>query len=570
MQPINESRKRRLEATLGALGRGLAGPALFALALALAVPAFAGDPGSEAGSIETLGTLKLELDANLSQFQFVPVDGALDTETQVVFDQKIIKRSNGCKLGLTPPEESPPAPPGGGAELVSFANSATVPGLDAGKFAIGGRDGKGTGCGQWDFGEGGRIDMLGGQVPLIVGGRVQLQVEAKQNASVQLDFFLKLDDEAGTEILAGTRYLLTGSGTLNPPLDVSNACGGTTSGCELVAELLPKSDGGPDAGTGDDGLWEMDSVPPHNVEVFRILQNSDGSAGAISLKGGGEYTGQPGDLDDPASNRSEWNIIAADGILDCFDGFDTNGLVGRRLANVGGVCGDLIPYTASFDGSEAEFVADNGAQAATYKFDLNWLIEQASGLNIAPSKITFRDDFAIDCESSDPPTCFDLELCTGTSVRACSGGELDTCLEDADCVDQVCSDDVTLVCTEDSDCTAGTCGPQTCEFVELIPSETRCSDDNTVCAVDGDCGAGASCAPGFEDLDSGLGGTQYGCVAERVIQHLGTVSRCSGTEDSCEIDGDCTAGTCEPIEDAIDVDECIFVEGDLKMSRKTR
>jgi hypothetical protein len=102
----------------------------------------------------------------------------------VIFDQKIIKNNLGCVLGLAPPSDEFT----GGTPLVSIAaNSPSEAGIDAGKFALGVRTHKGTGCGQIEHDE---IFTLASE-PTASGKRLLLgdarvQIEAKQDVSARV------------------------------------------------------------------------------------------------------------------------------------------------------------------------------------------------------------------------------------------------------------------------------------------------------------------------------------------------------------------------------------------------
>ena len=125
--------------------RGLL-PALATLGvLVLAHPAIAG----QQGNLEPVGQLLLELDSATSQFRLDDGDGATTDPAQQIFDQKALKSRDACLLGLAPDGSNPTDPDA----LVSLAASPTDWGIDTGKLALGGRTGKGTGCGQLEFGE---------------------------------------------------------------------------------------------------------------------------------------------------------------------------------------------------------------------------------------------------------------------------------------------------------------------------------------------------------------------------------------------------------------------------------
>ncbi len=540
-------RTRAIETALATLGT-----------LALAVPALAGDQG---GNLESIGTLVLELGPDVSQGsragQFRLDDGDPQTTDryQVIFDQKVIRNNLSCLLGLAPSVQFPPDHPDtkafqGDAELVSLAGSVPVAGIDVGKFAIGGRDGKGTGCGQLSGGEIGRLDVGS----LLLAGPMQLQVEAKQNAAMQLSFLLRrrlpdadcadlgVSPPCFEETPVGTpRYLVTGNAAQNPPPEVAAACGCAAGDTACVAAcvcqpttanpglcdsstvtgILDRADGGPDSGNQDDGIWRIGNSPAHNAEVYRILQNSDGSAGAVSLKGGGEY---------PAPTlavRSTWTAFEADGVLACGDPFfNDDGTVTGSRTNAG-ECASPIPYDLEFDGEEVVFnVRDTSNQGTAFAFKVRFDQEAApGGFPISPTILSYA---ATGVSCSDPPpvpedgppfseACIPLDLCVGTPIRQCADGN---------------------ACVIDTDCAVGGC-----QLVDLLPP-----------------------ALGFPDQVEGNQTLEYGCVCEENVVYLGPVcadgSSCDPQGAACADESAC--------EDKIRVDQCLFFTGDAFLSRKGR
>ena len=483
----------RCRSGLETLGAGLVALAL----LAPAAPASAG----QAGNLQPVGTLLLELDATTSQFRLDDGDGdASDDRVQLIFDRKIIKPNDACLVGLTPPD--PPDP----NSLVSLEDSPTAWGIDTGKLALGGRTKKGNGCGQVEFGEISRLE-----VNSLLLTDTSIQVEAKQNASARVTLIL---DDGTTETVVGTRYLLSGRAVDNPPAEVAAAPPG-----DVTVILANRPDGGPDSGQQDDGFWVF-SAPFHNVEVYEILTNSDGTQGKLSIKGGGEFP-------IPSANRSTWLAFEPDGLLACSDPFATEGVTGNRTNE--GTCVARVPYELGFDGEEVTFnVLDTANQGAAYAFRVRFDSEAAAH-PIDPTILSY-DPAGVDCTGVDlqngpfTEACIPLTLCLGTPIRRCSN-------------------DLDLGCQEDIDCGTG----NSCRLVDLLPP-----------------------AGGFPDLvepsNDPADTDEYGCVCEEDVLYLGPGLCDDGS--SCEQSADCTDGsTCQ---DQIAVDQCLFAIGDLKMSRKTR
>jgi len=466
----------------------------------LALPGSA--PAGQQGNLEPAGKLLLELDTEVSQFRLDDGNAATADPVQQIFDQKILKSNNACLVGLRPDGSDPTDP----NALVSLADSPTAWGIDAGKFALGGRSGKGTGCGQLEFGEIARFE-----INALLITNASLQVEAKQNAAAKVTLIL---DDGVAQTVVGTRYLLSGKAASNPPAEI------TAAPPEHVSTILAnRPDGGPDSGENDDGFWNF-AGPFHNVEVFEILTNSDGSQGKLSLKGGGEYA-------NPSANRSEWTAFDPDGLLFCDDGFSNEAgtVTGSRTNN--GACLSRVPFDLEFDGEEMTFnVLDPDDQGAAFAFRVQFDAEAA--VHPIPRTILAYSPDGVDCTNvdlEDPSTftdaCIGLALCVGTPVRLCADGS--SCQQDADCADG-----------------------STCRLSDLLPP-----------------------AGGFPDLVAESATTvEYGCICEEDVLYLGP-GVCSDGR-GCATDSDCTdGGTCALFsEDRIAVEQCIFALGDLKTTRK--
>lgn len=474
-------------------------PTLAALALlVLASPA----PAGQQGNLQPVGRLLLELDTATSQFRLDDNDGATADPTQLIFDQKILKAKNACLMGLTPDGSNPTDPDA----LVSIADSPTDWGIDTGKLALGGRTGKGTGCGQLEFGE-----VLRFQTNSLLLTNANIQVEAKQDASAKLTMFL---DDGVDVTFVGTRYLLSGRAASNPPAEVVAA-----PPEHVITILANRPDGGPDSKQQDDGFWIIEA-PFHNIEVFEILTNSDGTTGKLSIKGGGEFA-------DPSANRSEWIAYDPDGLLFCEDGFSTGEGAATGSRTNEGTCISRIPFEFDFDGEEMTFnVLDPDDQGAAFAFRVRFDAEPAE--HPIPRTVLAYSPDGVDCtgvdledQSTFTDACIGMTLCVGTPVRLCADGS--GCQEDTDC-------------TDDS----------TCRLSDLIPP-----------------------SGGFPDLvDESATTLEYGCICEEDVLVLGPGLCDDGS--SCENDADCTGGgSCELFpEDSIAVEQCIFAVGDLRSSRK--
>jgi hypothetical protein len=468
-------------------------------ALVLASPA----PAGQQGNLQPAGKLLLELDAAISQFRLDDDDAATADPIQQIFDQKILKQKDACLVGLTPDGSNATDP----NALVSLSESPTDWGIDVGKLALGSRNGKGTGCGQLEFGEIARI-----QVNSLLLTNASIQVEAKQDAAAKVTLIL---DDGTAETVVGTRYLLSGRATSNPPAEA------VAAPAEHVSAILAnRPDGGPDSKEQDDGFWDFEA-PFHNVEVYEVLTNADGTQGKLSIKGGGEFP-------DPAANRSEWTAFDPDGLLFCEDGFSDQSGAFSGIRTNEGACISRVPYESDFDGFEFTFeVLDPDDQGTAYAFRVQFDPEPVAhpipktGLAYAPEGV---DCTGVDVD--DPSTftdgCIGLTLCEGTPIRRCTG-----------------TDDG---CQNDSDCAVGSA----CRLRDLLPP-----------------------AGGFPDLvDDSPTTVEYGCICEEDIIYLGGGLCEDGS--GCEKDADCADNsTCELFtEDRMSVDQCIFALGDLKGSRR--
>ena len=507
------------------LGLGKVGTALAALAL-LALPraVLAGDQG---GNLEPVGTLLLELDTSTSRFRLDDGDGnAANDRFQAIFDRKLIRTQDACLAGLAPPDSAPGVAPGN-AQLVSLPGSpdSTAWGIDEGKLALGSRLKKGTGCGQIESGEIARLEA--GSLLL---ADASIQVEAKQDAAVRVRLIF---DDGVTETEVGRRYLLSGRAVANPPAEIASAPP------EHVSVVQGnRSDGGPDSGNNDDGFWAF-TAPFHNVEVFEILTNADGTQGKLSLKGGGEFPM-------PSANRSEWAVFEVDGLLACGGGFSCEGnedctsaegsVSGNRTdTGTGDACTALIPFELKFDGEQVTFnFRDIANQSPGIALDVAWEAESAQ-FPIDPTVLSY-DPEGVDCDPGEFATnaCIPLALCEGTPVRRCSH-------------------DPELACEEDPECGSG----NTCRLVDMV-APGRCSNGDS-CQVDADCSDSSECVLGFPDLvPSTPDTTEYGCICEEDILYLGP-GRCENG-DGCQVDAECSDGsTCE---DQVAVEECLFFVGD--------
>jgi hypothetical protein len=476
------------------------GPILATLALlAFANPALAG----QQGNLQPAGRLLLELDAATSQFLLDDDDAATVDPIQQIFDRKILKEKDACLVGLIPDGSDPTDP----NALVSLSESPTDWGIDTGKLALGGRTGKGTGCGQLEFGEIARI-----QVNSLLLTDASIQVEAKQDAAAKVTLIL---DDGTAETVVGTRYLLSGRATSNPPAEIAAAP------AEHVTTILAnRPDGGPDSKEQDDGFWIFEA-PFHNVEVVEILTNSNGTRGKLSIKGGGEFP-------DPAANRSEWTAFDPDGLLFCADGFSDEAGAFSGIRTNEGACISRVPYESDFDGLNFTFeVLDPDDQGTAYAFRVQFDPEPAA-YPIPKSVLAYAPE-GIDCtgvDVDDPSTftdgCIGLTLCEGTPIRRCTGTE-DGCQDDSDCADG-----------------------SACRLSDLLPP-----------------------AGGFPDLvDDSPTTVEYGCICEEEITYLGAGLCEDGS--GCEVDADCAdSSTCEVAsEDRMSVEQCIFALGDLKGGRR--
>ena len=499
----------RSEAALRALGNTL----VALIVLAFAGPALAGQQG---GNLP-VQLLELELGGPDRFVLCTDADASGQCEAaEEEFVQDIIsgQGKQGCELSLA------------GDPLVQLTSAAGTPGIDANKGAIGDRDNKGTGCGQLEEGDVLDIFFLGRAV---INSRVQF--EAKQNVAGEIIFKL-----AGVEV--GKRYFLTGNATAPshfPPMGSP----------DLLLCNVGTPDGNPDSGENDDCLLHLSRAggdeagasnpePLHDQQSYLILND-----GALSLKGGSEFPF-------PDENRTSWNVVEFDGLLNCGDSFFcqgnpnciNGGVSGNRTEEeTGDACTDPIPFALTFDGQQVVFnFLDNNNQNPGITLNVEWLAEATGRDPSAAPGVQFPIDPTV--LSYDP---------AGVS---CGSGN--------------CSNGTTS-CQSNSDCDPGnTCVlPVTESCVPLTicvgTPIRRCSNDASLgCREDEDCGPGNSCrlddlmapAGGFPDLLPASTTIEYGCVCEEDALYLGpgVCDALSGdlAGTSCEDDLGCgTGGSCE-------------------------
>lgn len=267
-----------------------------------------------------------------------------------------------------------------------------------------------------------------------------------------------------------------------------------------------------------------DSGPSDNCHIeFEALWTSMTvevqGGGQISIEGGGDYA-------DAIANRSEFELVRADGILDCQQGFvgDDDRIDGARLANVDGGCEALVPFSIEYDGDDVQLLFETGGQDTTWVVNTEWQSElQLAAAQQEPTLVSW-DDGEIDwADCADPadgsdPTCFALADCdVGEPVRFCS--------------DTIDNPGGPTSCSIDDDCG---------------PSEGSCELTN-IEAPEG----------GFPDVDPNRDGDQFSCVCEQTETWLGTRGRdnIAGTDDDTAPD------------DYTLVQQCIFLEGDIRWNR---
>jgi len=541
MQQMNGFSGRRFRPLFGSLGAALLIPSL------LAGPAHAGSTQSAL----PVTTLKLEL-GGPDRFVLLDAEGA-EIAVQDLIDLKTetSRGKDGCVLALRP---DPNRPPEDHNELVNLVAPGGRAGIDVNKGAIGDRENKGAGCGQLEQGDVLDIFFLGRSV---VSSRIQL--ETKQNAAAEITF--RLDG-----VVVGRRYLLSGTAAAPPDFPPMKSP-------DLLLCNVGAPDGNPDSFERDDCLLylsrargaidgEPNPEPFHNQ--LSILVRNDGK---ISLKGGSEFP-------DPDANRSAWDVVEFDGILDCGDGFScqgnedctSDGVSGNRTdVGTGDACAVPIPYELKFDGQEVTFrFVDTFDQQPAFALDVQWEVEATGrdpggtpGAQFPPDPTILSYDPAGvacgpgSCTSASTPCQFNSDCAPGST---CVLPVTDSCIPLTLCVGSPirrCSNDPTLTCREDADCGPG----NTCRMDDLVAP-----------------------AGGFPDLVSGSPTTEYGCVCEEDVLYLGPglCDEASGTlaGASCGDDSDCldaasTQGSCElfPDGDRIAVEQCLFFIGDPAFKR---
>jgi hypothetical protein len=272
---------------------------------------------------------------------------------------------------------------------------------------------------------------------------------------------------------------------------------------------LDGTDNNSDSGPSDNCHLEFEAL-------YTSLEVEVQGGGQISIEGGGDYS-------DSIANRSEFELVQADGILDCQEGFvgDDDRVQGARLSNTDGGCESLVPFSIEYDGEDVQLLFETGGQDTTWVINTEWEAElQVAAAEQEPTLVSWTEG-DIDWEDcADPadesnPTCFALSNCDiGEPVRLCSTSS-ESCSIDADC------------------------GPAggTCELTNIeAPVE------------------------GFPDLDPNRSGNQYSCVCEQTETWLGTRGR-NNVEDGLPPLGDDTE------DDYTLVQQCIFLEGDIRWNR---
>jgi hypothetical protein len=237
--------------------------------------------------------------------------------------------------------------------------------------------------------------------------------------------------------------------------------------------------------------------------------------GQVSLEGGGDYGSAS------YFNRSEFELVRVDGILDCQGTFSTSGgkLQGARLSNTDGGCGSLVPYSLGFDGEEFELLFETDGQDLTFVVNAEWDTE-GSIYPIPPTKFSWEAgniDWTT-CDTTNPATCITLSVCDeGQPIRSCSN-------------------DSTQACSTNDDCDPDA----SCDLTDITPPTPPGS---------------------FTDLDPSRNGPQYACVCGETLTPLGFNGR-DGVDDGGFPNGDDTVAS------HILVEQCIFIEGDARGSRR--
>jgi hypothetical protein len=302
--------------------------------------------------------------------------------------------------------------------------------------------------------------------------------------------------------VTGRYFVRTGDSTATPPPP--------QSGPEWVEILCDATgtDSNNDSGPNDNCPIEFpfDNDTPDPVDdipgaLWDQLEMSV-LAGEISFEGGGDY---PASFD----NRSEFELVKVDGILDCQGTFSTSdqSITGARLSNVGTTeCPALVPFSLD----------------ATFSLDVAFTTEDEA-FPIPRTLVSWRElvNFAT-CDQNSGEPCFELDLCEGTPVRACSGDLMTACAIDDDCINAGKGD--------------------SCVLTDYLPPDPPGNFDDL-------------------DLDEGLDGTQYSCLCDETVTPLGTAGR-DGIDDGGFPNGDDTTT------DQILVEQCVFVQGDVRYSRR--
>ena len=275
---------------------------------------------------------------------------------------------------------------------------------------------------------------------------------------------------AGT--ITGQYYVLSGSNAGGPvpsglipgafeiPCGATNADSNNDSGPSDNCAIEWPFDYG-EAGVAPSALWDQ-----LEMEVRE---------GKISFEGGGDHSLS-------FHNRSEFDLVRVDGILDCQGTFSGSGggIEGARLDNIDGGCGALIPFSLAYNGEEYILLFERGTEEPNFVLYPIWGLEGLEEPDTLVSWSAAVPDWDT-CSDTTDPNCFVLEQCLeGTPFRFCGDSDVG-CIDDDFCEDNA----------EEGD--------ELCLLRNLTPPA----------AAHHGFPAGQ-----FDDLDSTRDGTQYSCRFE--------------------------------------------------------
>jgi len=320
----------------------------------------------------------------------------------------------------------------------------------------------------------------------------------------------------------GQFWIGSGDNQNNPPADFPDAIQLELEACDSLTGTDSNNDSGPN-----------DNCPVEFDALWTSMTVETRGGGQISIEGGGDYS-------DPLANRSEFELVRVDGILNCQEGFvggdsDAEGsVVGARLNNVETDCEALVPFSVDFNGNNVQLLFETNGQDTTWVINTEWQAElQLVEAEQEPTLVSWAEedpDWAtctVDPDGPGPlgPTCFELDDCdVGEPVRFCS--------ETFDPENP----ELGVSCAIDEDCGAA---EGSCELTDIV----------------------APAEEGFPDMDTVREGNQYSCICEQTETWLGTSGRDGVTEVNGYPDGDDTQ------EDHTLVQQCIFLEGDIRWNR---